>query len=235
MGFDKDNGWTDERLEASRAHHQKELHDLGKLLDWLVAENARLRAALEAVEWDAPPRTKYSGALCPTCHGSRNPDWEGKPRRFQGHYAHCTLMAALGTEEAGVSEVETGIDRPMPPRGAYIDIVFDGPPSHHAGRFVEVEDDRGVSIRVGSWVQRDDGYWVLRLPVTEKGLEAAAREPIEAENARLRALIRQALNYHHNYQCPWCLCSATNDGQPYHSADCDGVAALGMEEAGELG
>lgn len=45
----------------------------------------------------------------------------------------------------------------------YIDIVFDGPPGPKAGRFVEVEDDCGVSINVGEWVERDDGYWVLRL------------------------------------------------------------------------
>ena len=26
----------------------------------------------------------------------------------------------------------------------HIDIVFDGPPSHQSGRFVEVEDDKGT-------------------------------------------------------------------------------------------
>lgn len=45
----------------------------------------------------------------------------------------------------------------------HIDIVFDGPPSHESGRFVEVEDHTGKSIRYGEWVHRDDGYWVLRL------------------------------------------------------------------------
>lgn len=44
-----------------------------------------------------------------------------------------------------------------------IDIVFDGPPSHDAPRFVEVERD-GKSIRFGEWVHRDDGYWALRIP-----------------------------------------------------------------------
>jgi hypothetical protein len=29
----------------------------------------------------------------------------------------------------------------------YLDIVFDGPPSHESGRFVEVEDIEGRSIR----------------------------------------------------------------------------------------
>jgi len=30
--------------------------------------------------------------------------------------------------------------------------------------FVEVEDDRGRSIRLGDWVERDDGLWALRIP-----------------------------------------------------------------------
>ena len=48
-----------------------------------------------------------------------------------------------------------------------IDIVFDGPPEHEAGRFVEVERD-GKSIRLGEWVNRPDGYWVLRIPDPEQ-------------------------------------------------------------------
>lgn len=50
-----------------------------------------------------------------------------------------------------------------PPSGAspqaetsgYIDIVFDGPPSHESGRFIEVENAQGASIRVGKWVRRN--------------------------------------------------------------------------------
>jgi hypothetical protein len=47
--------------------------------------------------------------------------------------------------------------------GEQIDIVFDGPPSHQSGRFIEVEDASGRSIKFGEWVHRSDGYWVLRL------------------------------------------------------------------------
>lgn len=50
--------------------------------------------------------------------------------------------------------------------GEYIDVVFDGPPSHISGRFVEVENPSGQSICVGSWLQREDGYWVLRIQTT---------------------------------------------------------------------
>ncbi len=49
----------------------------------------------------------------------------------------------------------------------YIDVVFDGPPDHEAGRFVEVEDPEGASVKVGEWVERDDGYWALRLRAPE--------------------------------------------------------------------
>ena len=46
----------------------------------------------------------------------------------------------------------------------HIDIVFDGPPAPESGHFVEVEDSSGHSIRFGEWVERPDGYWVLRIP-----------------------------------------------------------------------
>lgn len=47
-----------------------------------------------------------------------------------------------------------------------IDIVFDGPPGPEGGRFVEVEQE-GVSVCLGVWIHRPDGYWALRFrPVT---------------------------------------------------------------------
>lgn len=45
----------------------------------------------------------------------------------------------------------------------YLDIVFDGPPEHEAGRFVEVEDETGASVKAGEWIDRGDGMWALRL------------------------------------------------------------------------
>lgn len=45
-----------------------------------------------------------------------------------------------------------------------IDIVFDGPPGPMAGRFVEVESPPGTSIRFGEWIERENGYWALRIP-----------------------------------------------------------------------
>lgn len=60
----------------------------------------------------------------------------------------------------------------------YIDVVFDGPPSHESGRFVEVEDAGQRSISVGEWIDRGDGLWALRIPSSRTKL-AAAREAIE--------------------------------------------------------
>lgn len=45
----------------------------------------------------------------------------------------------------------------------YIDIVFDGEPGPDAPRFVEAEDPNRWSVKVGRRLQRDDGYWVLRI------------------------------------------------------------------------
>lgn len=59
----------------------------------------------------------------------------------------------------------------------YLDIVFDGPPSHESGRFVEVEDENGASVGIGKWVE-DGEYWRLRIP---------DHRVIEAERDELRA------------------------------------------------
>ena len=48
---------------------------------------------------------------------------------------------------------------PRPP-GMYV--VFDGPPSHKSGRFVEVEDETGASVRAKGATWREEGtLWAL--------------------------------------------------------------------------
>ena len=44
-----------------------------------------------------------------------------------------------------------------------INIIFDGPPSHESGRFIEVETDDGKSINVGEWIAKPNGLWALRI------------------------------------------------------------------------
>jgi hypothetical protein len=46
-------------------------------------------------------------------------------------------------------------------------IIFDGPPGTTPGRFVEVEDDEGRSVRAGEWHKRPDGLWELVIPAAE--------------------------------------------------------------------
>ena len=48
-------------------------------------------------------------------------------------------------------------------RPGYVDIVFDGPPGPDGGRFIEVENASGKSIRFGVWVKRDNNLWALRI------------------------------------------------------------------------
>lgn len=65
---------------------------------------------------------------------------------------------------------------------ARVAIVFDGPPSHKSGRFVEAELD-GKSANIGEWEQRGK-YWELRptraidrlIAEAEKGDEPTAEE-----------------------------------------------------------
>lgn len=59
----------------------------------------------------------------------------------------------------------------------HIDFVCDGPPGPDGGRFVEVEDANGNSLKVGSWLQRPDGNWTLRITVAEFGKAAATAVP----------------------------------------------------------
>jgi hypothetical protein len=65
--------------------------------------------------------------------------------------------------------------KPLP----VLHIVFDGPPSHDGGRFVEVETPDGKSIRAGEWRERSDGLWELRL---------SALQPSPASDPRLDEL-----------------------------------------------
>jgi hypothetical protein len=47
-----------------------------------------------------------------------------------------------------------------------IDIVFEKPPGPDS-QFVEVEDADGNSIKIGTWIEREDGYHVLRIDSEE--------------------------------------------------------------------
>ena len=44
-----------------------------------------------------------------------------------------------------------------------IRIVFDGPPSHESGRFIEVENEHGEGMSFGEWKQEGE-FWYLEFP-----------------------------------------------------------------------
>lgn len=52
---------------------------------------------------------------------------------------------------------------------SYIDVVFDGPPSHESGRFVECEAPDGSRVSAGEWAQRPDGLWRMRIEIMPPG------------------------------------------------------------------
>ena len=57
----------------------------------------------------------------------------------------------------------------------FVDVVFDGPPSHESGRFVECEGPGEVGTRVGEWIDRENGLWALRIPLSQPLGVAALR------------------------------------------------------------
>ncbi len=68
-------------------------------------------------------------------------------------------------------------------------IVFDGPPSHESGRFVEVELD-GASVSFGEW-QENGEFWELVLP--EPYARLAEYENDETATRRELALVKRKL------------------------------------------
>lgn len=78
------------------------------------------------------------------------------------------IAKALTEPETESSASSTSGPEATAPQGNYIDIVFDGPPSHESGRFVEVEDASGKGVSIGEWIHRPDKYWALRIPRTRE-------------------------------------------------------------------
>lgn len=82
----------------------------------------------------------------------------------------------------------------------YVNIVFDGPPSHDAPRFIEVETLEGASIRLGEWVRMPEDRapeWALRIPISEPAWEHELSIAVgSAENMRLDRDRAQAENDH---------------------------------------
>lgn len=55
---------------------------------------------------------------------------------------------------------------------SHIDIVLgDDPAGGPESHFIEIEDEKGNSIRLDEWLKREDGLWAIR--ITEEQFDAA--------------------------------------------------------------
>lgn len=109
-------------------------------------------------EWEAAAHIKKQGAKIAQLKAALKPfveaDWYADGYgRFEGK---------VSTDSLDVAKAAL-LNRPQTGEVEKIDIVFDGPPGPEAGRFVEVDNSKGQSVKLGEWLQRPDGYWVLRL------------------------------------------------------------------------
>ena len=98
-----------------------------------------------------------------------------------------------------------------------MNIVFDGPPSHQSGRFVEVENEKGESINAGEWAKRPDGLWELRVHP-----DAALKAEVERLKAKLDEL-RQ------DYGGLPCACEFDDDGELIEPCKYHGDIGLQLE------
>lgn len=90
----------------------------------------------------------FAADRCPRCLADEVAYWKGRT-----HSAEGQRDAMLGVAKTALAQVKAG----------FIDVVLDGPPDHEAGRFVEVEDPKGHSVKVGEWIDRGNGMWALRI------------------------------------------------------------------------
>ena len=76
-------------------------------------------------------------------------------------YFKCAKCGNLFS--AKIEKSSTGECEPCSVGVETVHLVFDGPPGPEAGRFVEAESISGQSLNIGSWFQREDGYWALEI------------------------------------------------------------------------
>jgi len=154
---------------------------VGILISWEETMSDLTDAELEAME-----KRPWSDGLI----------WEAVARGWcSNENAHKEMDVTLG--EAIAVEVQTlvrehfsnlpaliaALREARGERKQEIHLVFDGPPEHVAGRFVEAENSAGESISVGRWEQRGE-YWHLIIP---RAAEVERVKRLEAESEAARA------------------------------------------------
>jgi hypothetical protein len=91
------------------------------------------------------------------CFGLTNQDVMQEASDFIKIYvAEITALPAMTAEE------QQAIMNESPRSRSSISCSTAGP-GREGGPFVEAEDSRGYNGRIGEWLQREDGRWVLQL------------------------------------------------------------------------
>ncbi|MCP4493328.1 MAG: hypothetical protein GY820_39390 [Gammaproteobacteria bacterium] len=144
--------------------------------------------------WDKPEPAEPSPATCSNCA-----EWLEKAQRFYDRveegaqtendervrrleavdrYEEQERTVARQAREITTLRAENerlgGLREP-------IRIIFDGPPSHESGRFVEVENTRGESIECGEWIECGRGLWELYIQDLPFAALTGQGEPAEPE------------------------------------------------------
>ena len=128
--------------------------------DVLSGENGCCQPSLLS---DSSHRCGVSPAVCSLLQRPRglSRDWELANGNAPEGWSSTIPAPVVGAHgDRGTDRAHSGS---MSGSMQAINIVFDGPPSHRSGRFVEVETDDGYSINIGEWLERPDGNWALRI------------------------------------------------------------------------
>ena len=165
-------------LDGKRQDLERQLADAdrsNKALDKIIgkdsAEIKRLKEELAAARRGGFPAkaTDLSGPLDELLGEI------GQEIQFEG--ARYFIVSPESVEKAtkALDAALAAAPRPETPTPDFIRVVFDGPPSHESGRFIEVETLDGKGINFGEW-EHDEKYWYLKIPVGRKPTPATAEE-----------------------------------------------------------
>ena len=109
-------------------------------------------AALEHERWSRWEKHREDASIGPS--GEQNlARWR---RQRETPYEQLTEQE----KESDRAEVDQTLAL-LASEGEDLFIIFDGPPSHESGCFVEVETRDGRSVSAGGWVERSAGLWSL--------------------------------------------------------------------------
>lgn len=117
----------------------------------LSQEVHRLRRVVEHLLRDAAPTTLTTAQHQALDHVQKTLGLSSRVELIR----HALALAELEADSVAKGHVVA--------RTELVDIVFDGPPGPKSGRFVEVENAQGQSVRIGEWVARPRDQWALRI------------------------------------------------------------------------